>query len=128
MLEDEVNLLATSNTNWATLYDNIEDYAGQGATGMANNIAQGTTSVLENMEKIRSAAYTASQEIQHIGDTTWGGTAKISSVASSLADVTSKDIELLEGFIEDLGPDLNKINEEDSEWDLHGYNLDKYKN
>ncbi len=68
ILADEVNTLTTSNTNWNKLWTQVSGYARDGAKNMALNVSNGTKSVLQNLEKIRSAAYKAGQQIASIGE------------------------------------------------------------
>ncbi len=69
MLDDEVKALSKSDTNWSTLWDNVSNYSAQGAENMATNVANSTGLVLENLEKIRDAAYKACQQVAAVGTT-----------------------------------------------------------
>lgn len=67
ILENEVELLQSSDTNWSNLWTNVSKYSAQGATNMATSVAQGTASVLTNLQNIRDAAWAAAQQYAEIG-------------------------------------------------------------
>lgn len=101
MLKDEANMLNESDTNHVNLWENVSNYSAQGAQNMATNVATSTGLVLKNLEKIRDAAWIASQQVSMIGtpdahkldlDTTsiWD-TSSIGSWANLIDTSSSKD-------------------------------------
>jgi hypothetical protein len=67
LLGDEVETLTDMNTNWSTVFGNMSTMSEQAATDSSTNIANATGSILKNLEKIRSGAYTAYLAVGAIG-------------------------------------------------------------
>ena len=67
MLDDQVDALTAQDTNQQQLWTNVSDYSSQGAANMSNNVADGTEDVLQNLEKIRDAAYKTGIQVSQIG-------------------------------------------------------------
>lgn len=67
LVKDEVEQLKQSDENNSTLWDNISNYSKQGAENMATNVSNSTGLILQNLEKIRDAAYKACLQYAQIG-------------------------------------------------------------
>ena len=67
MLDDQVDSLTAQDTNQQTLWENVSQYSDQGAQNMSTNVALNTESVLQNLEKIRDAAYKTGLQVSQIG-------------------------------------------------------------
>lgn len=67
MLKAEADYLEDSQGNYETLWDNVSDYSAQCAENMADNVATGTESVLDNLKAIRDQAYDAMHAVASIG-------------------------------------------------------------
>lgn len=68
MLADEANMLIESDTNHANLWENVSDYSAQGAQNMSDNMARSTGLILQNLEKIRNAAWKTTQQMAMIAN------------------------------------------------------------
>ena len=67
MLSNQADKLDAERDNWGKLWEDVGFYTAEGAENMAENVADGTSSVLENLKLIRDAAYATGQQIAGIG-------------------------------------------------------------
>lgn len=67
LLKDQVELLDNEDNNWESLFVNIGVYSAEGASNMANNFANATDSMLEDLKQIQDAIADVDKAMSNVG-------------------------------------------------------------